>query len=424
MQNPAFSASVKRMFGGFGGLATVKAVIRWMGIEESPGQEVPAGSEPEPSPLQSTAESDKLAVGSRSGSALLRGGSFKALSDSETSNIGNDSPLRTSMEDDPFSGPHSPSNFLSGRVGNSFASPRLSHSTADFASPGQYLDDDDSLNLSIGGGSDRGERDPGQQSMKTSLSMPRLDQMGGEQRPPREQSPLRTSSPPPQQQPVVEARYRCSHPGCDRRWDQWHNMVHLRRMAQSHYCGTCQRSFCRHHTRISPHGAMGSCGLESACYCMGCFARMASDAQAKVEATNKLLHPWPGKLHLRGRSIGGTSDFAAPLSSRPGSTGASSVHSGSEGLDMQQQRLEELDQQLVSRQRSEANWAKARLAISDLLKSDSRKGSGKPPVVPSNHAKGVPFAAARSSLSPAKAPAGGSPLANGSRAKSPLRNRS
>lgn len=84
-----------------------------------------------------------------------------------------------------------------------------------------------------------------------------------------------------------EQRHRCAHPGCHRRWDQWHSVSHLRRLAQSHYCGSCQRSFCKEHTCISSHGAVGSCGLESTCYCHACFGRMPPEVKAALKATNK-----------------------------------------------------------------------------------------------------------------------------------------
>jgi len=48
----------------------------------------------------------------------------------------------------------------------------------------------------------------------------------------------------------ASSRYRCAHPGCKRSWEKWHSLKDLRRMAHSHYCGSCQQSYCGHHTRV------------------------------------------------------------------------------------------------------------------------------------------------------------------------------
>lgn len=59
-------------------------------------------------------------------------------------------------------------------------------------------------------------------------------------------------------------------------------------LSQSHYCGLCQRVFCLQHTRASPHGPRGACGLESSCLCYACFAELAPAQQAAYERVNRL----------------------------------------------------------------------------------------------------------------------------------------
>ena len=57
---------------------------------------------------------------------------------------------------------------------------------------------------------------------------------------------------------------------------------------QSHYCCLCQYMYCLQHTRISPHGPRGGCGLESQCICHACFAELAPAQQAACERNNRL----------------------------------------------------------------------------------------------------------------------------------------
>ncbi|PSC72400.1 catechol O-methyltransferase-like [Micractinium conductrix] len=81
---------------------------------------------------------------------------------------------------------------------------------------------------------------------------------------------------------------RCAYAGCHRRFDRLRDM---RRRLESHYCGLCQRMYCLHHTRVSPHGPRGGCGLESKCVCYACFAELAPTQQAAYERVNRLPKP-------------------------------------------------------------------------------------------------------------------------------------
>ena len=56
-----------------------------------------------------------------------------------------------------------------------------------------------------------------------------------------------------------------------------------------HYCRDCQGVFCIKHTRYSPHGAFGECGLMSKCLCELCFSELPLDEQARLDATDNKL---------------------------------------------------------------------------------------------------------------------------------------
>eukprot|EP01018_Ginkgo_biloba_P005336 Gb_13753 [translate_table: standard] len=83
-------------------------------------------------------------------------------------------------------------------------------------------------------------------------------------------------------------RNRCNFEGCKARFDRWHCLSDWRMKFQKHYCRDCQCVFCVNHTRISPHGPLGQCGLESNCVCQACFERLPSEARQKLEQINKL----------------------------------------------------------------------------------------------------------------------------------------
>jgi len=51
---------------------------------------------------------------------------------------------------------------------------------------------------------------------------------------------------------------------------------------------------CLQHTRVSPHGPRGGCGLESKCVCSSCFGELAPAQQAAYDRINRLLKPGAG----------------------------------------------------------------------------------------------------------------------------------
>ena len=46
-----------------------------------------------------------------------------------------------------------------------------------------------------------------------------------------------------------------------------------------HYCSICQNVYCQKHTHYSPHGNLGSCGMESKCICQNCFKVLPKASQ-------------------------------------------------------------------------------------------------------------------------------------------------
>lgn len=83
-------------------------------------------------------------------------------------------------------------------------------------------------------------------------------------------------------------RYRCNYEGCKARFDRWHYISDWQMKFQKHYCRDCQNVFCVKHTRISPHGPLGRCGLETNCLCQACFQCLPLEVQKKLEQINKL----------------------------------------------------------------------------------------------------------------------------------------
>lgn len=84
---------------------------------------------------------------------------------------------------------------------------------------------------------------------------------------------------------LIRQGVHCAHPGCHRRFDRLRDM---RRKMESHYCSQCQHVVCLHHTRVSPHGPRGGCGLDSKCVCCDCFAELAPAQQAAYDRINRL----------------------------------------------------------------------------------------------------------------------------------------
>ncbi|XP_002974863.2 uncharacterized protein LOC9637430 [Selaginella moellendorffii] len=83
-------------------------------------------------------------------------------------------------------------------------------------------------------------------------------------------------------------RHRCNYDGCKHRFDRWYNPTDWRMRFSKHYCRECQRVFCVKHTRISPHGPVGRCGLDSTCVCVTCFGHLSMEVQDRLERINKL----------------------------------------------------------------------------------------------------------------------------------------
>lgn len=131
-------------------------------------------------------------------------------------------------------------------------------------------------------------------------------------------------------------------------------------LLQSHHCALCQRMYCLQHTRVSPHGPRGGCGLESKCVCYACFAELAPAQQAAYERINRL--PKAG-------ASGNGSSVAA---------GAAAAGVGAAPLSGQSS-----EQQLLAAGREEA------------FPSGSASGTASPP----------PSSVAHASLSPAQAAA-------------------
>ncbi|XP_024374731.1 uncharacterized protein [Physcomitrium patens] len=88
--------------------------------------------------------------------------------------------------------------------------------------------------------------------------------------------------------PIKRSKNRCNHEGCKIRFDRWHALQDWWMKLNKHYCRECQSVYCVKHTRISPHGPRGQCGLDSSCYCYSCFARLPLKSKRRLEELNKL----------------------------------------------------------------------------------------------------------------------------------------
>ena len=62
------------------------------------------------------------------------------------------------------------------------------------------------------------------------------------------------------------------HNCCDEIYDSilCCRLSNVKHAMQRHFCSVCQRVFCHQHTAYSPHGPLGSCGMESQCICEDC----------------------------------------------------------------------------------------------------------------------------------------------------------
>ena len=69
----------------------------------------------------------------------------------------------------------------------------------------------------------------------------------------------------------------------------------------SHYCSICQNVSCQRHTSYSPHGKLGSCGMESKCICESCFVELPRQTQVRtaVPSSNDALFQEAHQLVLQ-----------------------------------------------------------------------------------------------------------------------------
>lgn len=104
--------------------------------------------------------------------------------------------------------------------------------------------------------------------------------------------------------PSKRSKNRCNQEGCRVRFDRWHSLQDWWMKLNKHYCRECQSVYCVKHTRISPHGPRGQCGLDSSCYCYNCYATLSLESQRKLDEQNKLR---VGPSVTRDSSSGATS---------------------------------------------------------------------------------------------------------------------
>ena len=75
-------------------------------------------------------------------------------------------------------------------------------------------------------------------------------------------------------------RNKCAHRGCHRKFN-WMSLADMKHSFTRHYCSICQNVYCHRHTHYSPHGNLGSCGMESKCICQTCFAALPKVSQVR-----------------------------------------------------------------------------------------------------------------------------------------------
>eukprot|EP01018_Ginkgo_biloba_P032489 Gb_01581 [translate_table: standard] len=116
-------------------------------------------------------------------------------------------------------------------------------------------------------------------------------------------------------------RFRCNFEGCKARFDRWHSLSDWQMKFRKHYCRECQCVFCIKHTRISPHGPLGQCGLESNCVCVACFEGLSLEAQEKLEQMNKLrVRPYISNNSVHHERKWGTNPNLNVASTQPKAT--------------------------------------------------------------------------------------------------------
>ena len=89
-------------------------------------------------------------------------------------------------------------------------------------------------------------------------------------------------------------RNKCAHRGCHRKFN-WMSIADVKHSFTRHYCSICQNVYCHRHTHYSPHGNLGSCGMESKCICQTCFAALPKVSQ--VHGLSAAGASVPGKQH-------------------------------------------------------------------------------------------------------------------------------
>lgn len=125
--------------------------------------------------------------------------------------------------------------------------------------------------------------------------------------------------------PSKRSKNRCNQEGCKARFDRWHSLQDWWMKLSKHYCRECQSVYCVKHTRISPHGPRGQCGLDSSCYCYNCYASLPAESQRRLDELNK--------LRVGPSVTSDSSSEATPLgSSRQGSGSSSNSSIAGTGL--------------------------------------------------------------------------------------------
>ena len=76
-------------------------------------------------------------------------------------------------------------------------------------------------------------------------------------------------------------RNGCAYPKCEVRFYGL-GLKTMKHALQKHYCCRCQNLFCHHHTQFSPHGSLGSCGLDSKCICVLCWQEIPASRQVSL----------------------------------------------------------------------------------------------------------------------------------------------
>ncbi|KAK9858438.1 hypothetical protein WJX84_010174 [Apatococcus fuscideae] len=87
-------------------------------------------------------------------------------------------------------------------------------------------------------------------------------------------------------------RNGCAFPRCNVRFYGL-GLKTMKHTLQKHYCCRCQNLFCHHHTQYSPHGSLGSCGLDSKCICVMCWQEIPPSRQELLNRHNKLHQSSP-----------------------------------------------------------------------------------------------------------------------------------